>query len=172
LKLELPKTSGLRGLLPLLKDVDLVVFLVAMFALGSMWGFIETFLFVYLKDDMGAPMYLLGLTITVGAVISIPFLYISDWLVAKIGRVNVFIIGLLTFCVRYVGYSLIKDPWMAFPFEALELLTNNLTRIAMIAHVGAIAPKGELPSQSISSACRTSIGDQKSDVLMHACISV
>jgi len=32
---------------------------------------------------------------------------------------------------------------LAFPFEALELLTNNLTRIAMIAHIGIIAPKGE-----------------------------
>ena len=33
---------------------------------------------------MGAPMYLLGLTITVGAIVSIPFLYVSDWIVDKV----------------------------------------------------------------------------------------
>lgn len=33
---------------------------------------------------MNAPMYLLGLTMTVGAVVSIPFLFISDWMCDKV----------------------------------------------------------------------------------------
>ena len=82
--LELPKTGSLRSLLPVFKRCDVLVFLVMYFFAGSAWGFVETFLFVYLKDDMGAPMYLLGLTITIGAIVSIPFLYVSDWIVDKV----------------------------------------------------------------------------------------
>ncbi len=83
-KFELPKSTGLRGLGRVFRDVDICVFLFMVFVLGSCWGFIETFLFVYLKEDMAAPMYVLGLTITVGAVVSLPFIYMSDWLVEKV----------------------------------------------------------------------------------------
>ena len=84
LDIELPKSAGFKGLGKILKNVDIVVFLFMQFILGNCWGFIETFLFIYLKADMNAPMYLLGLTITVGAIVSIPFLFISDWLCGKV----------------------------------------------------------------------------------------
>ena len=73
-----------------------------MFVCGSMFGFVETFLFVYLKEDLNAPIYLLGLTITTGALVSIPFLYYSDMIVDKFGVVNVFILALVMYGVRYV----------------------------------------------------------------------
>jgi len=47
------------------------------------------------------------------------------------GQTNVFITSLLTYAVRYVGYSYINDPWLSFPFEALELFTIQLTKVAM-----------------------------------------
>ena len=144
LDLDLPKTKGIKSLGLLFINADIVVFLFMTFALGTCWGFIETFLFVLLKDDMGAPMWLLGLTITTGALASIPFLFIADWLVSKIGRVNVFIIAFAMYSVRYFGYSYITNPWMAFPFEALELFTHNLMRIATVQYVGAMAPKGNI----------------------------
>ena len=53
-----------------------------------------------LKDEMHAPMYLLGLTITTGAVISIPFLYVSDWIVKKMGNENVFIVAFFAYAIR------------------------------------------------------------------------
>ena len=73
-----------------------------MFVCGSMFGFVETFLFVYLKEDLNAPIYLLGLTITTGALVSIPFLYYSDMIVDKFGVVNVFILVLVMYGVKYV----------------------------------------------------------------------
>ena len=39
---------------------------------------------VYLQEDLHAPIFLLGLTITTGAVVSIPFLYYSDNIVKKV----------------------------------------------------------------------------------------
>lgn len=64
----------------------------------------------------------------------------------QMGRVNVFITALAMYAVRYIGYSFITNPWMAFPFEALELFTNNLMRVAAVQYVGAMAPKGKTRS--------------------------
>ena len=103
-----------------------------MLVFGTFYGFMENFLFIYLKDDLGAPMSLLGFTITVGALFSIPFIFFADPIVDFLGRDNTFLLALAMYCVRYVGYSFITSPYLAFPFETLELFTNNLMRIASI----------------------------------------
>ena len=37
--------------------------------------------------------------------------------------------------VRYIGYSFIQCAWFAFPFEALEVFTMYLLRVAMAEYV-------------------------------------
>lgn len=100
MKIELPKSSGMKGVKQIFTSLDICFFLAVMFVLGNCFGFVETFLFLYLKDEMNAPMYLLGLTITTGAVISIPFLYVSDWIVGRIGNENVFITAFVMYAIR------------------------------------------------------------------------
>ena len=142
--LDLPKSSGMKGVKKIFTNLDICFFLAVMFVLGNCFGFVETFLFMYLKDEMHAPMYLLGLTITTGAVVSIPFLYVSDWIVGKMGNENVFITAFVMYAIRYVGYSYISSPWMAFPFEALEVFTYQLKKVATSRYVGENAPEGLL----------------------------
>ena len=60
------QSAGWAGLKKLFKSLDICIFLFVSFVLGNCFGFVETFLFVYLKDELGAPMYLLGLTVTTG----------------------------------------------------------------------------------------------------------
>ena len=60
--LNLPKSSGLKGIKQIFSTLDICFFLAVMFVLGNCFGFVETYLFLYLKDEMGAPMKLLGLT--------------------------------------------------------------------------------------------------------------
>ena len=137
--LQLPKGSTkVREIVALFKSVDILVFLLLMLIFGTFYGFMENFLFIYLKDDLGAPMSLLGFTITVGALFSIPFIFFADPIVDYMGRENTFLLALAMYCVRYVGYSFITSPYLAFPFEALELFTNNLMRIASIQWVSLI----------------------------------
>ncbi len=47
-------------------------------------------------------------------------------------------------CFRYVGYSYITNPWLAFPFEALEVFTYQLKKVATSRYVGENAPEGLL----------------------------
>ena len=78
---------------------------------------------------------MLGLTITTGSLVSIPFLFYSDWILKKIGVINVFILALTMYGVRYVGYSFITCAWYAFPFEALEVFTLYLMRVAQAQYI-------------------------------------
>ena len=63
--------------------------------------------------------------------VSIPFLFYSDWIIGKVGVTTIFITALFMYGVRYIGYSFITSPWYAFPFEALEVFTLFLFRVAM-----------------------------------------
>jgi len=143
--LELPvNKDAMNGLKSILTNFEILLFLVMMFVCGSMYGFVETFLFVFLKEDLHAPMYLLGLTITTGAVVSLPFLYYSDAIVKKLGVYNSLVWTLLMYGVRYLGYSYTNCAWYAFPFEALEVFTFALLQVASAQFVRDNAPPGAL----------------------------
>lgn len=49
----------------------------------------------------------IGMTITFASIIGIPFLYVSDVIVRKIGSVNVIVLAFLAYCIRFFGYSFI-----------------------------------------------------------------
>jgi len=143
--LELPENKdAMSGLKSILTNFEILLFLVMMFVCGTMYGFVETFLFVFLKEDLHAPMYLLGLTITTGAVVSLPFLYYSDAIVKKLGVYNSLVWTLLMYGVRYLGYSYTNCAWYAFPFEALEVFTFALLQVASAKFVKDNAPAGAL----------------------------
>lgn len=101
---KLPAEDIFRNLLNVLSIPRVLLFILFLFILGNLWGFIESFLFLYLKD-LGAPNYLLGITVTVGTISSIPFLYGSEKITKKIGHVNTIIIAFFAHAGRLVGYS-------------------------------------------------------------------
>jgi len=141
----LPKGQDtMKGVKSILTNPNVIIFLIMMFVCGCLLGFVETFLFVFLKEDLNAPIYLLGLTITTGALVSIPALHYSGWIVEKVGMVNVIILALLMYGVRYIGYSYITCAWYAFPFEALEVFTLFLLRVGSAEFVKVNAPPGTL----------------------------
>lgn len=132
---KLPADNVFRDLWNLLKMPHVIAFIIFLFVLGNFWGFIESFLFLYLKE-LGAPNYLLGelwgvewrvlmcqlrvatvsplflllagITITVGTVSSIPFLYGAEKITRIFGHVNLIIIAFFSHAGRLVGYSFIE----------------------------------------------------------------
>lgn len=101
---KLPADNIFKNLLNILKMPRVLLFILFLFILGNLWGFIESFLFLYLKD-LGAPNYLLGITVTVGTISSIPFLYRSERITKYIGHVNIIIVAFFAHAGRLVGYS-------------------------------------------------------------------
>lgn len=104
---KLPADNIFKDLVNIVKMPHVMVFIIFLFVLGNLWGFIESFLFLYLKD-LSAPMSLLGVTVTVGTISSMPFLYGADKITKRIGHVYVIIIAFFAHAGRLMGYSLIE----------------------------------------------------------------
>jgi len=56
---SLPADNILQETLAILKMPHVVLFIFFLFLLGNFWGFIESYVFLYLKE-LGASNYLLG----------------------------------------------------------------------------------------------------------------
>lgn len=56
---KLPADNLLHDLVNIIKMPHIILFIFFLFALGNFWGFIESYLFLYLKE-LGAPNFLLG----------------------------------------------------------------------------------------------------------------
>lgn len=104
---KLPADNVFKDLVKLLMIPHVMFFIIFLFILGNFWGFIESFLFLYLKE-LGAPNYLLGITITVGTLSSVPFLYGAEKLTKIFGHVNLIVIAFISHSGRLVGYSFIE----------------------------------------------------------------
>ncbi|KAL5279758.1 hypothetical protein ACFFRR_004012 [Megaselia abdita] len=137
---KLPADNVFKDLWNLLKMPHVIAFIIFLFILGNFWGFIESFLFLYLKE-LGAPNYLLGITITVGTLSSVPFLYGADRITKIFGHVNLIIIAFFSHAGRLVGYSFIENAWWCFPFEAMEALSCHLMWVAAATYCSILAPK-------------------------------
>ncbi len=104
---KLPAENVFKDLWNLLKLPHVMCVILFLFILGNFWGFIESFLFLYLKE-LKAPNYLLGFTLTVGTLSSVPFLYTADKFTRIFGHVNIIVIAFLAHAIRLVGYSFIE----------------------------------------------------------------
>uniref|UniRef100_A0A336M196 CSON010065 protein n=1 Tax=Culicoides sonorensis TaxID=179676 RepID=A0A336M196_CULSO len=140
---KLPADNVFKDLVTLLKRPHVIIFIFFLFVLGNFWGFIESFLFLYLKE-LGAPNYLLGITITVGTMSSVPFLYGAERITKIFGHVNLIVIAFIAHSGRLVGYSLIESAWWCFPFEAMEALSCHLMWVAAATYCAFLAPKALL----------------------------
>ncbi|KAF0313534.1 Major facilitator superfamily domain-containing protein 6 [Amphibalanus amphitrite] len=143
LHVSLPEKAHIGQLFKVLRRPEALVFILVVAILGSMWGFLESFLFVFLKK-LKAPTYMLGLTMTVAGLASIPANWWSDAICSRIGHINILIISFFGYLVRYVGYSYIRNPWLAFPFELLEVATTHLMWNSAATYAGQLAPPGLL----------------------------
>ncbi|XP_042873043.1 uncharacterized protein LOC122253799 [Penaeus japonicus] len=147
LEVEMPEESLTKGLKEIITRVEIDIFMILILIMGTNYGYIESYLFVYLKE-LKAPNYLLGLTMTTGCMISIPMLFWADPIVAKMGRHNVFLVSFLAYAVRMFGYAYITNPWMCFPFETLEVFTYQLMWVAAATYCPILAPKGLLATMT------------------------
>ncbi|KAB7505011.1 Major facilitator superfamily domain-containing protein 6 [Armadillidium nasatum] len=140
LNLDFKKSSNkvISEFSSILFNPEVICFLLATFLAGTCYGYIETFLF-WLLEDLGADKRLMGLTLTVGCLFGIPVLMISTFINRKIGHVNTIVIGFCVYVVRLLGYTFIKSPWWAMPFEAMECATVSLMVVSFMSYASALS---------------------------------
>ncbi|XP_064096936.1 major facilitator superfamily domain-containing protein 6-like isoform X1 [Macrobrachium nipponense] len=138
--------------------LEIDIFLVMVLILGANLGYLENFLFVFLKD-LDAPNVLLGLTLTVGHLVGIPLMFMADKIINKVGRATIFTISFMAYALRHLGYAHLTNPWWTFPLELLEVLTYELMWVAATNYCPVLAPKGLLATMTgLAGATYYSVG--------------
>nr|XP_018901262.1 PREDICTED: uncharacterized protein LOC109033204 [Bemisia tabaci] len=138
LEFKAPAKNVVADVVEVLKKVEIMALLFAIFIMGTAWGYIESFLF-WLLQDLGASRVLMGSTITVGGLAGMPLLIMSGPIVEKIGHANVLFLGFVFYAIRLVGYSLIVKPWQCLIFEAMESVTSSLAFTAAVTYAAKLS---------------------------------
>ncbi|CAL4122727.1 unnamed protein product [Meganyctiphanes norvegica] len=125
LEFKSPSKRVLKNIYKFLTNFEVLMLLVACFLAGAFFGFLEAFLFWFL-GDLGASRSLMGLTITTGAAVAVPFVIFSSYITERLGYANVIGLSFLMYSIRFAGYACISDPSHALYFESLEGITTGL----------------------------------------------
>lgn len=138
LEFKAPARNVLSDVMSVLKNIEILALFIAIFVLGTAWGYIESFLF-WLLQDLGGSRSLMGITITVGGIAGIPLLVLSGPIIDRIGHANVLFIGFIFYAIRLLGYSLIYNPWHCLFFEAMESVTSSLSFTAAVTYAAKLS---------------------------------
>ena len=64
-------------------------------------------------------------------------------MIGKLGHVHTQTVVMLAFGVRFLLYSLLRNPWLVLPMELLNGLTFGLFYANMVGYASAVAPPGK-----------------------------
>ncbi|XP_055331683.1 major facilitator superfamily domain-containing protein 6-like [Paramacrobiotus metropolitanus] len=123
----------------LFRNPKITVFVIMMFLAGCAWGFLETFLFWFMKD-IGASTLLMGMTNTVSGLSAVPVVLASTLLIKFFGHTKIIMFCLAIYGCRFLSYSVIYEPYHVLPVEILEAFTTSLFGVVSSVYCGKIAP--------------------------------
>nr|CAD7196918.1 unnamed protein product [Timema douglasi] len=145
-------TSIMHDICKLLKNVQVVVFMLWCVAVGLSTGLLWQFLFWHLEDlasaNEGCEMRawiktLQGLVSGVQCFGGeLPFLFISGAVLKKIGHAHAMSLVLGAFGIRFLLYSFLYNPWWCLPIELLQGVTFGLFYATMASYASIVAPPG------------------------------
>ncbi|XP_063223965.1 uncharacterized protein LOC134531882 [Bacillus rossius redtenbacheri] len=108
--------------------------------LGALWSAIDSFLPWHLTHLQGNEL-LIGITLTVGALPAIPFLWNAEKVVEYCGHSNLLITAFTFYIIRYTGLSFFSNPWWVLLCEALEVFTLSLMWVTAILYMRHLVPR-------------------------------
>ncbi|GIY45245.1 major facilitator superfamily domain-containing protein 6 [Caerostris darwini] len=162
-KLDLVKPQFSKNILKnigtIMKSSEFLCFEVGVLINGIGLGFIWFYLLWFLIS-IGGNRLLCGLTQTVQCFVGeLPFMFFSGWILKKIGYFNITTLSLLSYCVRFFWYSVIKDPWLVLPIEWVHGITYGVfyTSVASYAKKSA-RPGTEATTQAVVFATYDGLG--------------
>jgi MFS family permease len=93
--------------------------------------------------ELEAPKLMMGLSQLFECFGEAPFMFLSSWLIARIGHHGAMTMALASFCVRYIGYSLVgAQPWWILVLELFHGPGFGLFYANMATFAHNVAPSG------------------------------
>merc|ERR1719447_2041015 len=133
LSFKQPAKKVFKNLWKLILKPHIFMFLLIFFICGSVWGFLEAYLFWFL-EDLGSTKLTMGLSLAVGTIAGVPLTIGSAFIIGRLGNNNVIVLALGLYCLRLLGYSFINSPMESLFFEVLKPFGNSLLMIAAMTY--------------------------------------
>lgn len=155
----MPTTSFSHEVITLFSDHHVTMtFLVATVA-GVCKGINAAYLFLYL-EELNASKFLMSLTLVATCLPETVCLIYSGRLIRFLGYEGVFCLGLVAYILRFLGYTLVANPWMILPLETLHGICYGLLWPNCTEYANHVAPAGMSATlQAIMTALKAGIGE-------------
>lgn len=146
---ESPKNI-LSNVIPLLRNPNVIVYLIWIVCVGLCTGLIWQFLFWLLEDLAAAKgcdtfawiKTLEGGTIAVQSFSEVLVLFCSGWIIKKLGHKNSMSLVLFVIGVKFTLYSVISDPRLILFVEVSNGLTIGLFYSCMASYANKVSTSG------------------------------
>lgn len=129
----------MKNLPELLKNRQVVIFLVLVFFLAIGTTSIWTFYSVYLHD-IGASRTLIGVAFSVQGISEIPFYFMGSALIRKFGTARVLLFTFVISMLRVFLYSVISLPPLAVLVDITHGVSWALFLVAAVEHINLLVP--------------------------------
>lgn len=137
----LPRPSVRSGLVDLLSDMKMLLFLLSIFLVSVTLGAANSFLSIYL-DAIGTPEASIGLAWSLSAASEIPVMLYSGVLIRRISSAGLLKISFVVFFMRWLLMSFITDPTLAVLVQGLHGLSFATLLIGSVTLLYERAPEG------------------------------
>ena len=135
-----PRLPRLDAIGVVLRHPPIARFLPAVLLMWSASQAINWYFSIHLID-LGAPGELVGSAWAIGALVEIPIMAAYPWLAARVGSVQLLVIGAVVFALRAVVLSLASDPFLAAATMALHGVAFALVLVGGVTFVSRHAPE-------------------------------
>ncbi|CAK1554815.1 unnamed protein product [Leptosia nina] len=134
----------------LLTSVHTCAFMLWTIAVGLCTGLIWQFLFWHIEDvaklTCDGADYVKTLQGLVSAIQTfcgeIPFMFVSGYILKKLGHINMMTLVLFAFGVRFILYSFLTNAWWVLPIEMLQGITFGMFYPTMTSYANVVSPPG------------------------------
>jgi hypothetical protein len=127
-------------------------------ALAAGTSVVEKLVFLFFTEDLGASLFLCGVSVLVTVVFEVPIFAYGTPLLERLGSPALLGLAALAYVTRVVGYTLVPSPWLLLALEPLHGVTFSCFKMAKVQYVAAATPPGLEASGQILMGSVTSLG--------------
>ena len=144
-----------------LLKLPVILWLVEVAWIGAAMSLVDSFLFVYLQNELQASTLLCGWTVGVTVLFELPIFWSSSFLLKRVGHDLLFLMALVAYATRVIGYTLLEPStvYWVLSLEVLHGITFASMWTASVDYSATVAPKEwSTTVQSILSTVMTCVG--------------
>jgi phosphate/sulfate permease len=135
--------SRLSTLVPLFKNIDVIVFLSLTLVWGMSYAGLDPYLYLYIDEFAACKSHsIVGWMSLTSATAEVIGFFVAAKLLKLLGTNPASIIILLAFAIRFAGYYFITRPYFLIPMETMHFFNFGILYILISQKADSIAPPG------------------------------